>query len=249
MKHLYNCSHFEKCCLKASVFIGFLLLLSVTITEAQHPNPDKPAVHGMLIFGKHTFYASHLPMFHSPHHYQVILELELLKKEKAKFIKEQEKHPENATYTIASSRFVLPELLQNPLAFHAVLYRGHFERGGTAISDSILIAVKKIIYWNPLPHTVSSNRNHYILIGNEHEQFAIHQITCAPDFDHIAQVRIAEKKYPLTVTTNRTKDELPNVNGNWETLHVIDDNRPVSIQWLRQLYLEFDDLKKSPGSH
>ena len=46
----------------------------------QHSIPaseDKPATHGMLIFGTNKIYASHLPMFHSPHNYQVILELDL----------------------------------------------------------------------------------------------------------------------------------------------------------------------------
>ncbi|MBX2956036.1 MAG: hypothetical protein KF846_07755 [Cyclobacteriaceae bacterium] len=248
MKHLNGHILGNKCYL-VTAFTGLLMILSVTLSLAQHPNADKPAVHGMLIFGRHSIYASHLPMFHSPHHYQVILELELLKKDKAKFIEEQEKHPENATYTIAPVRFVLPELLQNSQAFHAVLYRGHFERGGTPISDSIPISIKRIIYFSPLPHDVASNQNRYILIGNEKEQFAVHQIAFAPDFDHIIQIRSAEKKYPITVTTARAKDELPNLNGNWETLHEIDENRPVSIQWLRQLYLEFDDLKKPDDDH
>ena len=38
---------------------------------------DRPAVHGMLVIGEQTVYVSHLPMFMSPHDYQVILEVNL----------------------------------------------------------------------------------------------------------------------------------------------------------------------------
>lgn len=239
--------------LTAILFYGLFLIgtlfLSIRSTQAQHLDSDKPAVHGMLIFGKHTIYASHLPMFHKPHQYQVILEIEISKKDKAIFIQDQQKNPDNNTYTIAPGRFILPEMMKNPKAFNAMLYRGHFERGGKAISDSIRVSVKKIILFSLLPQDNPSKQNHYILIGNANEQFAIHRITHAPDFDHIVQIRCSEKNYPLTVTTMRPEEQLPNVSGNWETLQDTVENKPIALQWLRQLYLEFDDLKETPDEY
>jgi hypothetical protein len=44
--------------------------------EVRHDHPDPNATfgtHGMLLFGEETLYLSHLPMFMSPHNFQVIL--------------------------------------------------------------------------------------------------------------------------------------------------------------------------------
>jgi hypothetical protein len=52
-----------------------ILILFVGLAFAQASAQDQPAVHGMLLVGEETLYLSHLPMFHSPHNYQVILEV------------------------------------------------------------------------------------------------------------------------------------------------------------------------------
>lgn len=57
-------------------FVLLLLVFSATVkSTAQQGHPIsatyKTSVHGMLIFGKEKIYASHLPMFHPPHDYQV----------------------------------------------------------------------------------------------------------------------------------------------------------------------------------
>jgi hypothetical protein len=41
------------------------------------PNTEHPAVHGMLMVGEARVLMSHLPMFHAPHDYQIILETSL----------------------------------------------------------------------------------------------------------------------------------------------------------------------------
>jgi hypothetical protein len=40
---------------------------------------DEPATHGMAVIGQKSVFLSHLPMFGSPHDYQVIVEAELTK--------------------------------------------------------------------------------------------------------------------------------------------------------------------------
>src|SRR4051812_3833198 len=57
--------------MKILISMLFSILLSGTSALA-----DRPAVHGMLVFGgeKNTF-ASHLPMFHALHDRQVILKI------------------------------------------------------------------------------------------------------------------------------------------------------------------------------
>ena len=55
----------------------FILGLLGLLVSGSMANADVPTTHGMLLFGNETVYASHLPMFHSPHDYQLILELDL----------------------------------------------------------------------------------------------------------------------------------------------------------------------------
>src|SRR5262245_41628455 len=44
-------------------------------TDDHHHDPA--AVHGMAMIGESRVFLSHLPMFHRPHDYQVLLEVEL----------------------------------------------------------------------------------------------------------------------------------------------------------------------------
>jgi hypothetical protein len=42
-----------------------------------HSGHEHPAVHGMLVVGEGQLFLSHLPMFHAPHDYQIIMEVRL----------------------------------------------------------------------------------------------------------------------------------------------------------------------------
>jgi hypothetical protein len=208
---------------------------------------DKPSTHGMLIFGTEKTYASHLPMFHSPHNYQIILELELDPATKKLFIADQEKNPEYATYTIEPEKFVLPEMMQNPKSFKANLYRGHFERGGIKIATDIHVTIKKIIYYTKFKtDEARAVKTNFIVFGNPKEQFIAHQITNKPDFDQIIQVKTTtnfmfeNKNYEL-VTLNKTENSTIGVSGN--EIEADYNSNPITLTLLKQLYLEFDDLK------
>lgn len=227
------------------VYIFIAALFSVVSSTAQHHAKDKPSVHGMLVFGKEKIYASHLPMFHSPHNYQVILELKLAEKDKEAFITDQKAYPETATYTLAPEQFVLPDILLHPKPFKAMLYRGHFERGGAAITDSVSVTIEQVIYNTRFDGAASQIPTaNYILFGNEKEQFAAHRISSAPDFDHVLQVKLVTPflAKPIEVIVNHKSNTVPGTGGNLLQAKTI-RGEPISFTWLRQLYLEFDDLK------
>src|SRR5258708_2218861 len=54
-----------------------LILAASALLAGTLAQSDPPATHGMLLFGNQVTYASHLPMFHAPHDYQVIMKLSL----------------------------------------------------------------------------------------------------------------------------------------------------------------------------
>src|SRR6267154_647036 len=133
-----------------------LLFLATGKLHAQHSHQagpaNKPAVHGMVIFGHHKLYGSHLPLFHAPHDYQIILELELSKEDAQRFMADQRQHPEITTYTIEPEKFMLEEMVASSGSFKANLYRGHFERGGVKIFDSLKVKIASVIYFKKFDH-------------------------------------------------------------------------------------------------
>jgi hypothetical protein len=227
--------------------ISLLLFVITFQINAQHENhkmsADKPSTHGMLLFGTEKIYASHLPMFHSPHNYQIILELELSKQDKQKYVSDKNKNTNYTTYTIEPEKFVLPDMIDNPKPFKVNLYRGHFERGGVEILKNITVKIMNVVYFKKFNTEESKSKtSDFILFGNDKEQFLAHEITNKPDFEQIIEIKtnlvnsIKNEKYGI-VTLNSSENNPIEINSN----EVLVNQKPIIL--LKQLYLEFDDLK------
>jgi hypothetical protein len=217
---------------------------------AQSITPEPAAIHGMVLFGKQKMYASHLPMYHSPHDYQVIFELSMDNVSASLLEEDQQKHPNDVTYTLEPEPFVLSDMINHPSAFKAKLFRGHFERGGYEITDNVIVNIEKVVYVQKLedfsPSSVfpPAKSTSYILFGNEKEQFAAHKISSQPSFDHIIQVNFKkDMTYNWIGVVDETKDSVPDIGGNTLQVRVSDRGAKASITWLKQIYLEFTDLK------
>ncbi|WP_337965872.1 hypothetical protein [uncultured Flavobacterium sp.] len=227
----------------------FLLFPIVSNSQEKHvmETSDKASTHGMLIFGKNKIYAYHLPMFHSPHNYQIILELELAETAKSLFIEDQKNNPEYATYTIEPETFVLPQMIAKGNSFMVDLYRGHFERGGKKIASKIKVAIKEVLFYNKFKSDERrSALSSFILFGNEKEQFMAHLLTNKPDFDQIIEVKapietILKEKNNVVINTDLIENSVLGVNGNEIEISINKVKYPIVL--LRQLYLEFGDLK------
>lgn len=217
---------------------------------AQSTTPEPAAIHGMVVFGKQKIYASHLPMYHSPHDYQVIFELNIDSVSTSSLEEDQRKHPNDITYTLEPEPFVLTDMINHPFAFKAKLFRGHFERGGYEIADNVIVNVEKVVYAKKLedislsPVFPPANGTSYILFGNEIEQFAAHKITSHPNFDHIAQINFKkDMAYNWVGVVDENNDFVPDIGGNTIQVRVSDRGAKASFTWLKQIYLEFTDLK------
>ncbi|TGE29060.1 hypothetical protein [Hymenobacter metallicola] len=229
-----------------------LLLLGRLAAQAQHPHSstptDRPSTHGMLIFGTQHVYASHLPMFHSPHDYQVVLELDLSDSAQTAYRASQQQFPTETVYTLEPEQFVLPQMVQQPRPFRATLYRGHFERGGTAIARQLTVRIKQVLYFQHLSPTVHPQPA-LLLIGQYPEQFVVHRIAAQPDFDQVAAV-VARGDAKAVSTTEPPVRVLPSAAAKTpctagQELRVQSDAgnsvRPLTVS--HSLYLEYDDLR------
>ena len=176
------------------------------IVGAANRQQDRPSSHGMLLVGQQTAFLSHLPLFATPHDYQVILEVTFAKAgsdPQADYFNDR-KRSGTKIYTIEPDRFVLPQLnAATPLrSFTTNIYRGHFERFPTErakeaarIGEAVTATVTRVIHFRKFdPAQGKSARLEYLLFGKGAEIFAAHVITGAPDFDQVMAVTVPGQK-------------------------------------------------------
>ncbi|OUR98458.1 hypothetical protein A9Q84_03345 [Halobacteriovorax marinus] len=242
MKSLHN--------YKTILFLFIALLAPLNFAQHHH-HTDAPSVHGMFFFGQEKIYLSHLPMFHNPHDYQVLFEVEIPKEVKKAYLQSLKDHAQQPVYTIVPEAFVLTEMAKNPTSFMAQIYLGHFERGGTPITGSIKVNVKEVLYFKKFkPGAVKPELSEYILIGNEKEQYLVHSIVSKPDFDYISQVEIEDMKIieelsqvgHINLEINSTNLKPLEVGNKFEAKFKDMESVEFQLNLTKSLYLEFGDL-------
>jgi hypothetical protein len=90
-----------------------LLFTAIILANASAEDAgDRPATHGMLMVGSQQIYLSHLPMFHGPHDYQVIVEADLGQAGNGVYLEDRKSHPSEKIYTLwPQEAFVLPAMI------------------------------------------------------------------------------------------------------------------------------------------
>ena len=175
-----------------------LIALCATLAAASVATAANPTFsqHGMVLFGgREALYASHLPMFHAPHDYQVVLRLRLADKAQDSALRER-LHGKAALWTLAPEKFTIDRLAQGaaqPLAgFKADLVQGHFERGGTTLFAGADVVVEQVLLFRRLsfqPMQASTAR--YVQLGAGAQRFLVKLVDSRPDFDHIVAISAA----------------------------------------------------------
>jgi hypothetical protein len=191
----------------------------------------------MAVVGEETIYLSHLPMFHSPHDYQVIFEAELDGAAKASYLASKAASAETV-YTIAPEAFALPEMVAAPRPFKAALFRGHFERGGEEIARAT-VTIRRVVHFRKFdPHQPKMGTAQFFLFGKGKEKFLAHEITARPDFDQILAAEIQGEEGQRFTALNQENEP---VGSGWLMLHPQGQRGPVAIK-ATSLYLEEGDL-------
>ena len=144
---------------------------------------DEESVHGMVIFGKTSTYVSHLPMFHSPHDYQLIATVDI----SDHILKQMQGGITQELFTIAPEPMDLSKVIAGDIkSFPATVYRGHFERDGVAIGKTI-IHIKNILVGKKIVKENGTSTD-FIVFGKDGEYFAAHLIKGQPTYDAIYKV-------------------------------------------------------------
>jgi hypothetical protein len=168
-----------------------------------HGGDGTMGVHGMLLFGQDALYLSHLPMFKSPHNFQVILEVGF--DDAAGGVLRADREADgHGLYTFAPEMFHITELdpggdVPARSSVEGTIFRGHFERGGRPIADGAVAEVRNVVYFNELDvgtGRAADQELTYLCFGHAGQLHLAHRITAKPDFDQVLTARLV----PGTVT-------------------------------------------------
>jgi hypothetical protein len=168
----------------------FALLFIAACASAANPTFGE---HGMALFGgKQGLYAAHLPMFHAPHDYQVVLKIRLADKAQERALRAR-LDGKTALWTLAPEKFEIDRLAPgatNPLTtFKANLVLGHFEQGGTTQYADAGVIVEQVLLFRQLSSDAAQSPTaRYIQLGDGTRRFLVKQVDSRPDFDHIVAI-------------------------------------------------------------
>ncbi len=176
------------------VYIPFIVLILSFIywpalASVEH-NTHKGYVgeHGMVLLAgpEQEMIASHMPLYHAPHDYQIVYRVES-NDERLKLLNDDQ------LITILPEAFDLTKLIKaNKITLKTKVYRGHFERGGEFLFDSEL-SFKELLYVRKI-ETIKSLKSDLLLEINQFEiipvsekiALLIHKIGNSPSFDSIS---------------------------------------------------------------
>src|SRR4051812_9870439 len=165
-----------------------------------HHEQEEPP-HNMMVVGEKSVFLSHLPMFMSPHNFQVILEATFTsggRNVQEVYTKDRQSNRQTKMYTLEPQEsFKLPTLFTphppSRSSFKGTIFRGHLERGGEEIAGltNIDVFVKRVVYAQQFGRGFDkADKLTYILFGSGQELFLAHVIAKQPDFDQILSVKI-----------------------------------------------------------
>jgi hypothetical protein len=215
-----------------------LLILSLVACASQATAPaavepaEKPATHGMLLFGDETLFVSHLPMFHAPHDYQIIAAVTLAARD--------ERYTAAELHTLNPERFGISRLHEVGFKFAGEVVHGHFERDGTPLGKTE-VSVGRVLHFRRFGGP--SPRTRYLVFGSAKEAYLAHLISAPPDFDQVVGVEIPD----LTGLDLAAGTEVEVVSGDKPlsvpseiTVRIGGAERRMSVT--RQIYLEEGEL-------
>lgn len=182
--------------------LSLFLLSFCCIFSAHAESKHGPTwgVHGMLLFGNSEgMYVSHLPMFHAPHDYQVVLQIRCLDRQLDATIKARLEQ-KLVLWTMEPEQFEIARLAADsklPLKqFKANIVLGHFEQGGKVEYKDVPVVVEKTLIFRQLsPQMRDIRQAVYHQIGRGTQRFLLKEIDSRPDFDHVLAISM-----PATAT-------------------------------------------------
>jgi len=164
---------------------------------SDHHHHDTTGIHGMLLFGEDVVYLSHLPMFSTPHNFQVILEVELDERARRVYLSDRAADSETI-HTFQPEKFPIAELSPAEggparTEIRGNVFHGHFERGGKEIVADAVATVRSVVEFEELDVEAKHDNDRalaYLCFGRPGDLYLAHDVQARPDFDQILIARL-----------------------------------------------------------
>jgi hypothetical protein len=169
-------------------------------------------VHGMVVFGGARLFASHLPLYHHPHDWQVVLEIAPADAGVARALRDD--LAAGALVTLEPEAFDLarfaPDAREPLRDFVGSLYRGHFERGGAKVHAAVHLSVRSVLLFRRLRADGAPDAPRWLAFGTGDATFLVHVLGPRPEVDTIVAVEGAAPAAPSLVDAEpATADGMP----------------------------------------
>jgi hypothetical protein len=216
----------------------------MTVHAEMHKAQMKPHLigsHGMAVFqdNQQSFYISHMPLFHSPHNYQIVYKIEVNNDKKLTALLA------TGMVTLLPKPFDLNKLIDGEsFGEEADIYQGHFERGGKLITSTRVnfvtpILIKKIDALDSTSDSIRPksivNNTFYTAKVNNNQAILVHKIEKKPSFDVIA--------FSSTLPSNKTEENTFSgckIEEPLRAIHIIKQLKHCDITEV--VYLETQDF-------
>lgn len=229
------------------------------------PSSDPPlGVHGMAVLGHNDIYLSHLPMFHAPHDYQVLVKASFGAAGQI-YLDDVAAHPEVSLYTFFPEQFVLSDLWPGSAgepprrtSFSGRLFRHHFEQPEAhpeepvALASDVTVEVEEVLYHRRFdPDARRPEQLTYVLVGAGDERYLAHAVTRAPEFDQLValeptdglDVDSSHDAVDLIVPS-RSDDVDQRIRAGEKVTVSVEPGRTTEIRARTELYVETADLSR-----
>lgn len=179
----------------ATLLVTSFLTASLISINAQandshilHGNHSLMGSHGMVLIyhPEEGFFVSHLPLYRTPHDYQLIYKIQVAEPEKlADLIK-------NDMVTLLPANFDLSRLIAGErFSINTTFFQGHFERGGKPQFSTDMTFEKPILIKKVSPTFTAKKATTYLAPVSEQHAIFAHRIQKPPSFDAIGFVESA----------------------------------------------------------
>lgn len=178
-----------------------------------HGNHNLMGSHGMVLIyhPEEGFFVSHLPLYLTPHDYQLIYKIQVAEPEKLTDLLK------NDMVTLLPANFDLSRLIVGErFSINTTFFQGHFERGGKSQFSTDMTFEKPILIKKVSPTFTSTKAVTFLAPISEQNAIFAHRIQKPPSFDAIGFVNsatvndkfdtlICDKPSKLSVETIKAK--------------------------------------------
>jgi len=174
-----------------------------------HHDGDRSGLHGMVLFGRTTYFLEHIPMFERPHNEQLLMRVTLREAGGAVI----DRDFGDAGYTLKpTTQFSLDDLtLGKRITFTADIHRGSFETGGAVLLRGVKVSVEEVLVARNLPGTepIEDGEQEYFLVGEPDDAYLTNMIRDSRGVQQILRVDAVAGVVPSPSRVHRIKATSP----------------------------------------